>query len=195
MPQPDPDTGAAPNPVTSTTSATSVPGSTVTTEFGSDDSGDSGDVDLPQSRSYLIALTATPISPDTPFQFVGEVSTDGVVATFALMPLSLDVGSTDSPRELLPPPLVFENIAVDNDGFFAFEAPEVQITGAANPITASDIFANLSIEAQFQGEKICGRAGGEVISPIKLDLTGSTFSGVALLDDGPLPPVADAQCR
>ncbi|MEM6291506.1 MAG: hypothetical protein AAGA54_09585 [Myxococcota bacterium] len=195
QPEPEPETGSTPEPATSTTTMTPEPGSSVTSGGGFDDSGDSGGIDVPQSRSFLIAITATPVSPETPFQFLGEVTTDGFVATFSLTPLTLDVGSTDTPRDPLPPPLVFENIAVDDDGVFAFDAPEVLLPGAANPITGSDIVADLTIEAQFQGEKICGRLGGEIVVPIQLDLAGSTFSGVALLDDGPLPPVSEAQCQ
>jgi hypothetical protein len=136
------------------------------------------------SGTFLFAL-APSLSPATPLQFIAtntiEIAPDGSSATLnmVLQPLSLNVGSTTEPREPVGEPIEILGIEVDAGGAFALESlgdGPVMVTGAANPITGSDIVAELSLMGAIQDEDLmCGTAAGQVTSPLVADLAGSTF--------------------
>ena len=64
----------------------------------------------------------------------------------------------------------------------------VMVTGAANPVTGSDIVATLVVDGDIlDANTMCGELSGEVSSPLVFDLTGSTFAASRLADDGSDP--------
>lgn len=143
------------------------------------------------SGDYLLALAAV-IAPATPLQWRAKVVHDpstGAV-TMELQPLSLDVLSTTTPREPVGDPLaVSTNIAPD--GSFTIGFGTMPITGQANPITGSDLVAEVAIEGSVFGPELwCGVATGMVTAPLMLDLAGSTFAFTPIVGALPDPVVS-----
>lgn len=141
---------------------------------------------------YFVALHAV-IAAETPFQFVGTVKIDADLVSMSLTPLSLEVLSVDSPREPLPPPIeLFGN--VDDLGVFTIAAPDLQISGLANPITGSDIVVSLTIQGRAEGDLICADVTGMVTVPANIDLQGSRLTAMPLPADGELPLPSEIGC-
>lgn len=142
--------------------------------------------------TFLLALAAV-IAPETPLQFFATVTftPEGEGGTIAmnLQPLSLDQLATTVPREPVGESLDIGPVAVTAGG--SFELPildPVMVTGAANPITGSDIVATLNLSGSIQSEDIfCGTVTGMVTAPLMLDLAGSTFAAVRVPSVDMLP--------
>lgn len=136
---------------------------------------------------YLLVMSAV-IDPQHPFQFRASVVQTGEQSgnrqlDVTLQPLALDVLSTTMPRTPVGAAIP-TMLSVDVDGGFAAELGEVRITGAANPITGSDIVATITLDGNIgDGDVWCGQMTGEVTQPLLLDLTGSTFAFVRLQGD------------
>lgn len=161
---------------------------TDSTETGGSESSSGGDstttgvVDTAE-YDYLFALSPV-FSPQMPFQLVGTIEADDTTIELSLTPLSLDVGAVDSPREPVPPTLVWTGDVVD--GVFTIDVPMLEMAGVTNPVTGSDIAASLQIVGQFEGDNLCADVTGQLTMPVNLDMTGSTFSAMPL-DLGPEP--------
>jgi len=149
---------------------------------------------------FLVAIE-TSIAIGLPLQFIAEVDAeidaatgDGTV-TIEFQPLSLDPGSTTEPREEVGEPLLVD--AEVTDCSFLVDFGETMITGAANPLTGSDIVADLSLDAVVLDEDTwCGNIDGDVISPIMASLAHSTLAASRLADRSERPvefPVSCAQ--
>ncbi len=183
---------------TTATTPTSAPvdddASDDTTDVDSDDPIPPPDVPSgwPVEGRYLFGLGLV-IAPETPLQFVGTVFADGELLDVTLTSLSLDFGSTTAPREPVGEAFVFESIPIAADGTFVLDFDEASIPGAANPITGSDVVADLRIVGWFNGRRICGNASGQVVVPANIDLAGSSFGGIPLEGEA-LPPIEDASC-
>jgi hypothetical protein len=142
--------------------------------------------------TFLLALAAV-IAAEYPLQFYTTVtfvpSPDGGMVTLDLQPLSLDPQTTTTPRQPVGELLTVGPVPVNAGGSFELPILEpVMVTGAANPITGSDIVATLNLSASIQSEDIfCGTVTGMVTSPLELDLTGSTFAAVRVPSVDMLP--------
>lgn len=147
---------------------------------------------------YLVAIE-TSIAPGLPLQFVttvtGEIDSvtgDGMV-NLSFQPLSLDQGSMTDPREEVGDPIVID--AAVTGGSFTVPFGETGVTGAANPITGSDIEANLTLEGSVRSENAwCGFVEGDVTSPIQAPLDGSTFAALRLADASERPLTFPVKC-
>lgn len=146
--------------------------------------------------TFLLAL-ASFLSPTTPLQFFATVTfTDNGDGTggsldMTLQPLSLDPGSTTTPRQPTGDLLELTDVTVSATGAFTIDIMEtINVPGDANPITGSPIIVDrLILDGTIQSEDVfCGIADGHVMSPIDSPLTGSTFAGerVAAIDMLPL---------
>jgi hypothetical protein len=112
----------------------------------------------------------------------------GGTASFSFQPLSLDQGEILTPREFIGDPLVYDDIAIDVDGNFEIDMGDVMVTGMANPVTGSDIEANLVVTGKILDvDTMCGELSGMLMSPLEFDLAGSTFAASRLADDGSDP--------
>ncbi len=176
---------------TGDTTTSDTTGDTTTSDTtGDTTTGDCGP-DMPDDI-YLLALM-TSLGPNTPLQFVLTVdwmfaADCASVATFSFQPLSLDVGSTTTPREFVGDPLVFPDIGFDAMGNFEIDMGVVMVTGIANPITGSDITASLLVSGHVvHVDALCGDITGMLMSPLQYDLAGSTFAAIRLADDGSDP--------
>jgi hypothetical protein len=143
---------------------------------------------------YLFALQTT-INPNLPLQWYATTDVDEAAGTFTLtlQSLSLDEGSTTTPRELVGEVLTYTDIPVDPIGF-SFDLGTVMIVGAANPLTGSDIVATVMLQALPGGDPICGTVTGMVSSPLEYDLVGSTFATVPVASVDDLPLEFPASC-
>ncbi len=146
---------------------------------------------------HLLAL-ATVIAPDTPLQYLATVvqtpDGDGALLDISLQPLSLDVGSTTTPRLPFGAPLVFDDIEVAADGSFEITVGGLEVTGETNPITGSDaLAANVVLTGTIVDDASwCGTAAGALTAPLRLDLAGTTFAATAV--DGDLPLGFSGSC-
>lgn len=146
---------------------------------------------------FLVAISTT-VDVSKPLQFLADVQTDYDDAgtgsmTIEFQPLSLDVGSTTEPREE-----VGDAIVVDTDvntGAFTIPFGETMVTGQANPITGSDILADLSLQGNVRSANAwCGGVDGDVLSPIMVPLAGSTFAAIRLADRSERPLEFPVSC-
>ena len=156
------DTGR--DPVSTTVSPSTTMGARL------DVGGTEGRIDGP----YLLAIAAV-INPQTPFQFIAQTRLNGGQLDLVLQPLSLDVGSTTAPRLPHGEPFIYSNIPVVG-GCFTLDMGAVQLPGATNPITGSDLEAIVVLDGCFDGTDYCGTVSGRISSPLELDLAGSTFA-------------------
>lgn len=147
--------------------------------------------------TYLVAIE-TSIAAGLPLQFVADVQADVDLATgdgslsISFQPLSLDVGSTTEPREEVGDAIVVD--AAMMGGQFVIPFGETDVTGQANPITGSDITADLSLQGNVRGDTWCGAVTGNVLSPIQAPLDGSTFAALRLADRGERPETFPVKC-
>ncbi len=143
------------------------------------------------------------IAENTPLQFIATTTftandAGGGQVDIELQPLSLDFGATAVPREFVGE-VVSISFEVDDAGAFTdADLGEVAVTGAANPITGSDIVATLALTGAIQDENVyCGVVNGMVTVPANIDLTGSTFAAIRINPEDAMdttaladPPVA-----
>jgi hypothetical protein len=135
------------------------------------------------SGPYLLALSTT-LMPDAPLLFAveAEVSEDLETIELTLQPLTTD--DDDEPRTPIGDSFAISAIAYEDDGSFSADLDDVSVPGRANPITGSDIVANVQLSARTraaaeeQPDIFCGQVAGMVVEPISLDLSGSSFGAV-----------------
>ncbi len=143
--------------------------------------------------TFHFSLTATPVAPTTPFQFIATTTftpddAGGGQLDLELQPLSLGLGQTNNPREFTGDaiPLSF---TVDEAGTFDADLGEINLIGAANPVTGSDIVATMQLQGAIQDENVyCGNVGGMVTVPANIDLTGSTFAAIRINPEDAMSP-------
>lgn len=138
------------------------------------------------SGYHLVGLE-TLLGPGVPIQFMTEVISDGDSATFSFQPLSLDMGSTDSPREEVGDPIIVSDVPIV-DGTFVIDFGEVTVTGQANPISGGDIVATIVLEGRvLNNDAWAGTVTGMASSPVSADLVGSTFGAYRVSDPSERP--------
>lgn len=122
-------------------------------------------------------VTATPRESDT-----------GLVVDLTLQWLSLDQGSTTSPRLPIGDIYNYPDVPLDEEFGFVWDAGVLLVPAEANPITGSDLVGSLQIVAVAEGSGFCGRVNGMVIKPIRAPLKGSThaMAEIAAVDALPL---------
>ncbi len=135
----------------------------------------------------LLLAVDTPLAPGLPFQaVVNAVPGDGTI-DLTLQWLSLDLGSTTSPRQPVGDMYSYPGVPVEADGSFVWGVGVVLIPAAANPATASDLVVALTIAARPEGNPYCGEVGGTVMSPIQQPIDGGTHGMTEIFDVNNLP--------
>ena len=155
---------------------------------------DVGGVLADVTGTFHFSLAAV-VAATTPLQFIATTTytpnaAGGGQLDIELQPLSLNVLATTEPREYTGEviPLSFP---VDEAGAFMADLGEVAVTGAANPITGSDIVATLMLTGAIQDENVyCGIVNGMVTVPANIDLTGSTFAAIRIEPEDAMNPAA-----
>ena len=170
--------------------STGDPGETATTASEMDDE---------ISGTYLLAVAAS-ISPATPLQYIATVTYNPELDAMGieLQALSLDIGQTTTPREPVGAPGYLDGVPVSIGGGFTLDLSGIEVPGAANPITGSDIVAgDLVLQGTVRTPDLwCGTASGAITVPADIDLTGSTFAAVRIqaTDPASLPTEIQAAC-
>lgn len=148
-----------------------------------------------EERQALLAV-ATFLDPQRPLQWhmVSEWEGDELVEV-TLQSLSLDIGSTTSPRLLVGDPFVVET-ATGDTGEIAIAIEELFVPGVANPITGTEVVGEgvrMQGFVQLDGTA-CGVVMGMITAPIETSLGGSTFAITPIVALDALPDVVVAGC-
>ena len=161
--------GTATSPGTTTTTTTSPPDA----EGGVTSVGPT-DTDGPASNMMLMAID-TDLAPGLPLQAIvwAEPSDDLETVDLQMQWLSLDVGSTTEPRELVGDVYAYPGIPLGPDLGFTWDMGVVLVPGAANPITGSDLVFSGTAQVTAVGSPFCGEVAGELISPISAPFQGT----------------------
>lgn len=91
------------------------------------------------------------------------------------------------------PVITVENVPVAADGSFIADFGNQNVPGCANPISGSDITANLILAGQIvNADLYCGTVSGTVSRPLSAPLRGSSFAAVRVEEGAELPaPVGE----
>ena len=149
----------------------------------------------PEDQQWLLAI-ATFLDPSKPLQWHVVVDYEnGELVELRLQSLSLDMGSTTSPRQLVGAVTVTSELAVDDVGYFGLVIDELRVPPEANPITGSEITAvNVRLAGMGTATTSCGTVEGDVLQPIATPLTGSTFAATPITSVDALPLEFPAAC-
>jgi len=160
----------------------------------SDDATNDDTGPAPGGPQLLLLAINTPLAQGLPFQAVVNATPGTGTVDLTLQFLSLDLGSTTTPRQPVGDVYAYPGLPVDATGTFYWDTGVILIPGAANPITGSDIVASIQANVAPVGTPaFCGAVGGTVTSPIQTTLDGSTHAMTAITDVANLPvdfPVA-----
>ncbi len=146
------------------------------------------------SGRYLLALS-TVLAPDQPLLFAvdAEVASDLTLVDLRFQALTTNMDSEQ--RTPVGEPFSVEDVTYSEEGTFEADLGQVTVPGRANPITGSDIVAQVQLRASaYEGaaelpQHFCGDASGMVSQPVSLDLTGSTFGAVLTEDERAAEPM------
>ncbi|MBL9101675.1 MAG: hypothetical protein JNL82_12000 [Myxococcales bacterium] len=188
----DPDTTAG--TVGSDPDTTAGPGSDPDTTASSDP--DTTDTGTPADLSGLFLFSiSTVIQPDLPFQFLATVDASGVpTLAIEFQPLTLDIGKVSTPRQPFGDTLNHETF-VEGDFTFQIDFGSVMLPGQTNPITGSDITADLFMSGTIISQDfVCGTISGDVTAPLMASVDGSTFAAVRVDGPGDLPAEVPINC-
>jgi hypothetical protein len=167
------------------------------TDGGSDpatSNADVADTGVDPGPATLLMAIDTTIAPGLPFQaIVTTVPGDGTI-DLTLQFLSLNQGSTTSPRQPVGDIYGYPGVPVDDTGAFVWSAGVVLIPGAANPISGADTVVSLTIAARPEGSPYCGEAGGSVLTPFEAPIDGSTHAMTQVSDVNNLPVDFPVSC-
>ncbi|MCH9682497.1 MAG: hypothetical protein K0V04_13760 [Deltaproteobacteria bacterium] len=161
--------------------------------------GDTG-ASLPQdvSGQFLLAI-ALSADPSLPLQYIATFDfmpgITGGMLDVELLPLTLEMGSTDFPREPYPPSLIFQDVPVALDGTFSLAIDPMFVAEATNPIIEFDAEGH-AIEMDLQildVDTLCGTLDGTALG---VPLAGSTIGAMRVTDTSPqgLPLAFDIAC-
>ncbi|MBL4684314.1 MAG: hypothetical protein JKY37_06975 [Nannocystaceae bacterium] len=154
------------------------------TGVASVDVSDDGPRPMPGIAGYWLLATSTQLDPSLPFQFLvlAEEIEPGLF-NLTMTSLSLEPGSTTSPRQLVGEPKIFFGVPLTPDtGFEIFTGP-LLIPGAANPISGTDVTVDILLSGMPTGQPYCGAVSGSVTAPTPADLGGSTFGTEKVTDN------------
>ncbi len=130
----------------------------------------------PQPTGTMLLAVDSVIAPGLPFQGIVSITPVGTSVDLTLQWLSLNQGSTTTPRIPVGDIYAYPGIPVDPDGGFLWETGVILLPGAANPATGGDVVLTMAVAASPAGNPYCGRVSGSVIDPIQVDLEGSTHA-------------------
>lgn len=138
-----------------------------------------------------MALSAT-LAPTQPILFIADVHSTGSAWQWTLTPLDAKT------RTPLPnSSIVLPDSAIPAGGSWVFDLPPLEVPGTANPITGSDIEADVTLTSTSCGSDafVCGDVSGDITKPIVLDLQGSSWTLERLVAGGlPEPIRIDCAC-
>jgi hypothetical protein len=153
----------------------------------------SGDPDTtttggPSDTQTLLFAFNSVLAPGLPFQAIVTLTPGSGTVDLTLQFLSLDQGSTTSPRQLTDAIYEYMGVPVDATGTFYWDTGVILIPGVANPITGADVVVSIQANVVPVGTPAyCGAAGGLVLMPVEVTLDGSTHAMTAVSGVDNLP--------
>ena len=150
-----------------------------------------GDVEAQYSFAISVTLART-----KPILALADVTTPasggGTGFAFDAQPLSAADRRTPVGQKVSLGPF-----QVDETGAYRAEIPNLQVTGAANPVTSGDIAADVVLSGNLCGDGrfFCGTVSGNVTKPLPLDLAGSTFTFTRVDSPADLPARPALDCE
>lgn len=142
----------------------------------------------PGGPQLLLLAIDTVVSPGLPLQAVVSLAPGTGTVDLTLQFLSLDPGSTTSPRQPVGDVYAYAGLPVDATGTFYWDTGIILVPGAANPITGSDLVVSIQANVVPVGTPAyCGPVGGLVTSPIEVTLDGSTHAMTSIASVSTLP--------
>lgn len=135
------------------------------------------------SGTYFLGLGSN-LNTGDPFFFEATVTVDeNFVFDLTLQPLTVDTAET--PRVAVGDPILVEGVQLDEDGKFVADIGLVNLAGDANPVTGSEIVADIELQGTVFGpDQFCGTATGTIPEPLMgAPLEGGTFGVVPLEED------------
>jgi hypothetical protein len=146
------------------------------------------------SGHYLLALS-TVLAPDHPLLFAVDSKVADDLALVDLRVQALTTDADGEPRTHAGDPFDLNDVRYSEDGTFEVDLGDVAVLGRANPITGSDITAQVQLRgstyraAEDVPQHFCGDVNGRVSQPIPLDLERSTFGAVLTEDEKQAEPM------
>jgi hypothetical protein len=151
------------------------------------------------SGSYFLAIKPSPF-PTRILYFQAEVTADAAAGSFdiSFQPLRTDAlvdgTARENPRTPVGAAIEVMGVPFAEDGTFTINLDGAMVDGEANPITGSPILADLVLEGTVvSGDLFFGAAGGMVIEPSAIDLTGSSFGTVKTNDPTSVEPASGCE--
>lgn len=147
---------------------------------------------------YLFALSAVvnknKSNKNRPIMVHNTVTTKDSGGSLA-MDWSLQPLDKDDRKTPVGAPLAINDIVIGADGTFDVDPAELDVNGAANPLSGSDITADISSlkgSVCNLGGFYCGTVAGDVSKPLTLSLAGTTWT-MEKIEGGvyPEPPKID----
>ncbi len=143
---------------------------------------------------FLLAVSTT-LDPSRPLQFLTDVTLvqTGSTATIAMQAQALRVADRGPTGGIIS--VAAQPVAAD--GTFSIPFGVQMVSGDANPITGSDIVADLTLKGVTRSaNRLCGDITGMVIMPLALDLAGSTWGAIRIAPGttGAALPAPDSTC-
>lgn len=140
---------------------------------------------------FLMALSAK-INPTKPIMFIARLTT-AASATGEGLDLSMNIQPLSAADRKTPVGTAVDvgPFPVGADAKFVADLPPLEVTGEANPLTGSDIQADVALSGNLcsPGEFICGEVTGEAIASITVKLDGSTFTLQKINDPASYPDI------
>jgi hypothetical protein len=144
---------------------------------------------------YFLLTVSTSMKPKLPILFFAQVNTPPAPDGSAMLALMIEPLDAKDRKTIVGPTQTLPPAPIDQNGRFVVGPVTVDVPGAANPITFSDLLMNVSLSGTICNVSglNCGEISGQVTKPITLDLKGSTFTLDGYLAPGvpPNPPLID----
>jgi hypothetical protein len=144
------------------------------------------------SGTYVLAVV-TPLDPAKPLLLKAVVNVDAAASPMTIQMVLTPLSVID--KTPIGESIETEAEPIEDDGSFVLPFGAVAVTGEANPISGSDIEANLILEGQIRGaDSICGVVTGQLIKPTEFDLEGTTVGMAAVAEDNFADVEPSLQC-
>lgn len=140
---------------------------------------------------FFFALSAQ-LSPKKPIVFLAIVTTEPDGLHMSFQPLQADDRTTP-----IGPSIDVGPFPIDAENRFVAALPLLAVPGAANPITGSDIEAQITLRGSVCADLICGGVEGQVTKPttIMLDPAKSKFTMARVMTMGAYPEPPTINCE
>ena len=113
---------------------------------------------------FVFAL-ATELGPTKPLMFLTDITTEDDGMSFTFQPLA----SADR-KTPVGDPVTVSGYPIEADGTFLADLPLLKVPGAGNPITGTDIEADIALDGAACEDALCGKVTGKVVKPIDYTL-------------------------